>query len=173
MKQILLVVAIALTLAGCANTSGSAPIVGFSGFDRAKIVTINPHGNDCSTIICTGIGAQWNSSTPDSALLIVNVFNDITSISEAQLNIDGEIIKLKKSVTVTDMDIKTFGGVTTKESSKTFTTDISTIKKIISSKRTWLRVLTPTGYIEDRVIDGEKDSKAFHALKRFMLSVES
>lgn len=159
-----------LVLSGCmATTSGSKPQIGFSGFDNAKTVSINPHGNDCRTIVCTGLGAQWNSSSPDSAILIVNVFNDYAAIVDAELNIDGRRITLLPIKGVTDIS-NTGGNI--KESSRGFIVSTDVIASILTAKRVWLRVHTPTGYIEDAVIDGEKDSKAFHALSRFMQAIQ-
>jgi len=60
-----------------------------------------------------------------------------------------------------------------KISTKGFLTKLDTVEKIIKSKRTWLRVHTPTGTIEDAVINGKKDSKAYHALIRFMDAVNA
>lgn len=119
-------------------------------------------------MVCTGIGAQWNQSHPNSVILIINVFNNVTGITGAQLNIDGEIVTLNRTSGVTDFQVDNY----IKNSTKGFVTDLSVVRRIIKSKRTWLRVSTPTGYIEDRVVDGKKDSKALHALKRFMSSVE-
>lgn len=170
MKKTLISAALSLiALSGCSNTSGLSANVGYSGFDNAKTVQIQPHGNDCSSMVCTGIGAQWNQSHPNSVILIINVFNDVTGITGAQLNIDGEIVTLNRTSGVTDFQIDNY----VKNSTKGFVTDLSVVHRILNSKRTWLRVSTPTGYIEDRVIDGEQDSKAFHALKRFISSVDS
>jgi len=85
------------------------------------------------------------------------------------LNIHGERIALTSTATVTDMGS---GGDIMKISAKGFVTELDTVEKIIRSKRTWLRVHTPTGVMEDAVIDGPKDSKAYHALRRFMQSVQ-
>lgn len=49
---------------------------------------------------------------------------------------------------------------------------INSIRKIVDSKRTWLRVHTTGDYIDDAVIDGSTDSKPYHALKRFLTSVD-
>lgn len=124
-------------------------------------------------MICSGIGAQWSQSSPDSVVLLIHISNDTVGISGAQLNIDGEIFNLKKTPGVTDIEVSGSNGVYMKSSTKGFVSDIDVVRKILASERTWLRISTPTGYIEDRVIDGNKDSKAYHALKRFMHSIES
>lgn len=175
MKQIMLSAAIAAltTLSGCATTSGLDPVVDHSGFDDAKTVTISPHGNDCDSMVCTGIGAQWSEAHPDSVILIINVFNDTTAVIDAKLNIDGEVVELGKTRGVTDLEVSGAAGIYVRSSSKGFITSIDTVRRILDSKRTWLRVSTPTGYLEDRIIDGSDDSKAYHALKRFMSKVDA
>ncbi len=120
-------------------------------------------------MIGTGIGAQWNEVKKDQVILIIAVFNTTTAITGAELNIDGEKLTLTPTADITDMES---GGEIMKKSTKGFVTKLATVEKIIRSKRTWLRVSTPTGTMEDAVIDGAKDSKAYHALKRFMDAVK-
>lgn len=168
MKRILCII-FAITLASCANTTGGAAKISQSGFDGAKVVTIDPHGNASNSIVGTGLGAQWNSKTPNSALLMVTIFNDIEAISGAELMIDGEKVTLSLAKGVTDFDSEVSG---IKQSSKVFVTELKIIERITNAKKAWLRVHTPTGYIENAIIDGEKDSKAFHALKRFLTAIK-
>lgn len=170
MKYTFLISILTVLLAACSTTSGTNPVVGHGGFDNARTVTISPHGNACSSMICTGLGAQWNSKNPNSAILIVQVFNEYAAISGAELNIDGRKITLSSAQTVTDFSSP---GAAMRESSKGFSTSFSVIEEILSAKRVWLRVQTPTGYIEDAVIDEKKDSKAYHALSRFVTAVKS
>jgi hypothetical protein len=173
-SRILLLVSLTCVLVlGCGGSKkGLSANVGHSGFDNARTVDIPPHVNAMTgTPIRTGLGAQWNASRPDSVLLIVAMWNQYMVITDAQLNIDGEKISLTRlSDSVTDIDRNDVGRPT---STRAFATDIATVKKIIASKRTWLRVNTPTGYIDDAVIDGGKDSKAYHALIRFIAAVEA
>lgn len=64
-------------------------------------------------------------------------------------------------------------GAATKESRKGFIVPLDLVRKITMSQRTWLRVQTTGGYAEDAVIDGQTlDSKAYHALKRFLTAVD-
>ncbi len=157
-----------LFLAGCATTTGIAPTTSHSGFDNASVVTIPAHGNACSGMVCTGLGAQWSAKTPETALLMVNIINEYRGITGAQLNMDGQVLTLKKTATATTMEAS--GGM--KQSTQSFIVPLSLIRDITNSQRTWLRVQTPSGSYEDAVIDGAKDSKAFHALKRFLSSVD-
>ncbi|UGA53562.1 hypothetical protein [Vibrio sp. VB16] len=167
MKKILFL-SLAL-LSACSTTSGLDPDVSYSGFDNAKIVNITPHGNACEGMVCTGLGAQWSSDKPKTAILLVKIFNDYAGVIRAELNIDGRKVELTPTSSVTDFQNQS--GMNT--SLKGFVVNISLIESIISSDRTWLRVTTPTGYIEDAVIDGETDSKAYHALTRFIAQVKA
>lgn len=155
-------------LAGCSNSTGKSVSVSKSGFDGSKVVAIQPHGNACTSMTCTGLGAQWNSSDPQNALLLVNVFNEIKGIVAAEINIDGKVYNLQKSNEFTDFDSWT---PSVRNSEQTFVVPLALIEKITTSKRTWLRVHTTSGYLEDAVVDNGKDSKALHALKRFMTEV--
>lgn len=167
MKYATLVVAL-IALAGCATTDGSSVETTFSRFDNSRHVSISSHGNACAGVLCTGLGAQWSSVRPDDALLTVRVFNEIVEITGAQLSIDGSIEKLD-ATGVTNFDNSSRY---LKQSQKAFAVRLDTLRKVVVSKKTWLRVQTPSGYIEDPVIDGERDSKAFHALKRFLAAVD-
>lgn len=156
-------------LTGCATTSGTGPTVSRSGFDGSTVVDISPHGNDCSSMTCTGLGAQWSSATPDAAILKVQVFNDITAITGAKLNIDGKVIDLEPLRGLTNFDTSTPG---LKISVKGYHVQLSDLRRISGAQRAWLRVSTPSGYIEDRIVEGPIDSKAFHAIKRFLAAVD-
>lgn len=153
-------------LSGCANTIGTAPQEGYSGFDDARIVNLPPHGNACTGWVCTGLGAQWSEEYPDQALLIVTVFNDTTAVTGALLNIDGEKIRLDQSQASTSFDSEV---ITT--SSKAYLVPLSLIRRIVDANRVWMRVETPSGTIEDAIIDGSTDSKSYHALKRFLAAI--
>ncbi|HDY91838.1 MAG TPA: hypothetical protein ENH67_09220 [Pseudoalteromonas sp.] len=168
MFKTLITLSFALLLTACSNKSGLSPTVSTSGFDNAKIVTITPHGNASDSMIATGIGAQWSSATPDLVLLQVAIFNDISAITGAELNIDGNKIKLYATKGITD-----FNSSSVKQSIKSFSTKLSVVRDIVNSEKTWVRVSTPTGSMENAIIDGETDSKAFYALQRFLLAIDS
>lgn len=167
-RNYLLAIASMFVITACSTTSGTSPVIGYSGFDKAKTVSIAPHGNACKEMICTALGAEWNQSKPDQALLIVMIANEITGITGASLSIDGEKIVLIPTQQVTDFSSPL---PELRQSAKAFIVPLALIERITTAKRVWLRVSTPTGYYEDAVIDGE-DSKAYNALKRFMLSVK-
>jgi hypothetical protein len=162
------VIIVGLIVAGC-STTGRAPQVGRSGFDNARTVTIEPHANTSTRVTATGLGAHWSAAWQDQVILEVAVFNLATGITNAELNIDGNKTTLERNGDVTDIDRT--GDVII--STNSFKTNLATVEKILKSKRTWLRVGTPTGTLEDAVIDGPTDSKAFHALERFMAAVKA
>lgn len=118
---------------------------------------------------CTGLGAQWNSKRPADSVLVVSLFNEVKAIIGAQLNIDGKVYDLSNAQPFTNFS--DFGAAT-KESRKGFIVSTDLIRKITTSQRTWLRVTTTAGNFEDAVIDGQTDSKAYHALRRFLASVD-
>ena len=169
MKRTAILLLVAAALAGCSTTSGTGPRISKSGFDGARIVTINPHGNACRSMICTGLGAQWNSKHPTDSILVVSLFNEVKAIVGAQLNIDGQVYDLSNAQPFTNFS--DFGAAT-KESRKGFIVPTDLIRKIAASHRTWLRVTTSAENYEDAVIDGQTDSKAYHALRRFVASVD-
>jgi hypothetical protein len=171
MKFALFLAALLALATGCGTTTGLSPEVGRSGFDNARTVDIRPHGNapNGMEMVLTGLGAQWNGAQPDKVVLIVAVFNLTTAITGAELNIDGEKMTLTPLPNATDMGA---GGDIMKTSTRAFGASLETVEKIVNSKRTWLRVHTPTGHLENAVIDGSKDSKAYNALKRFMAQVK-
>lgn len=154
-------------LTSCATTSGIAPDIRTSGFDNSKLVEIAPHGAAC-TATCLGLGAQWNESHGNNAFFIVTNYMDYVAILDAQLNVDGQVIDLEPADVITDFDSQ-FGKV----SSKGFRTNLATIEAITKADRVWLRIETPNGTREDRIIDADSDSKAYHAMKRFMKAVKS
>ncbi|MCG6611840.1 hypothetical protein GHF68_19695, partial [Acinetobacter baumannii] len=101
MKKLLAAGLLSLGLVGCATTSGLAPKVTTSGFDGSKRVFIDGHSVACDQMVCPLIGAIWLSNNPNLVGLKISVINSIVSINSVDLNIDGEIIKLREN-TLTD-----------------------------------------------------------------------
>tara|TARA_B100001059_G_C17787567_1_gene558083 strand:- start:390 stop:689 length:300 start_codon:yes stop_codon:yes gene_type:complete len=95
------------------------------------------------------LGAQWNEAHGDEAFLIVANFMDLVAILDAQLHIDGKIVGLEPADLLTGQE--TNSGVRT--STKGFRTTLENIEAITNAKRVWLRIETPTGTREDRIID--------------------
>ena len=169
MKKLLIagVIGIASILAGCSTASGLGAQTGVSGFDGKKHVRIAPHGAACTSMVCPAIGAVWIEDAPNLVGLNFEVVNDNRAINAAELNIDGEIIKLSNT------DLTRFNTDIGRSSAKTYTTNFDVINKIVNSKRSWVRLSTSKGCVEAAIIDGGKDSKAFNALKRFKDQVEA
>lgn len=165
----LVIFALVMLVAGCSTTSGTNPEVSYSGFDNARIVRIMPHAAACKEMVCTGVGADWSSADPESVMLVIAVFGEYAAITGARLNIDGRQVELKPSKSLTDFDHLDY---THRESTKGFIADLDLVRQILNSKRSWLRVSTVTGYIDNFIVADGKDSKAFHALKRFIDEVD-
>lgn len=170
MSRIIFKIALCIIVAACSTTSGTAPTVYRSGFDNgARTVEIDPHGNACTSVECTGLGAQWSQARPDQVILLVHVFYQIVGISAAEINIDGTVTVLTPTLTPTQFDTSVRYA---ESSTKGFVVPIGIVRRIVTARRVWIRVHTTKGYIEDAVIDGSTDSKAYHALKRFLSSVD-
>ena len=170
MKKIILGTLVSIVLAGCtATTTTLNPKTTVSGFDQTKRVTIDPHGAACTSMSCTSIGATWVSNYPNDVGISIFLMNNMASIQSVDFNIDGEIVTLK-SHSLTNFEIPKYS--LTGTSQKTFITSYSIITRILNSKRSWVRVHTSSGLIEDAIIDGAKDSKAYNALKKFDKEVE-
>lgn len=157
-------------MAGCATTSGSAPTESRSGFDGARVVNIAGHGAACRQALCPGLGAQWNSRAPDTAILTVYLFNEFRGITGAELSIDGQQVELHPTQALTNFSRP---GDAVRESRLDFAVPMTVVRSITSAQKAWLRVRTTDGYVEDAIIDGPTDSKAFHALKRFLAAVDA
>lgn len=162
--------AAAILSAGCATTTGLGPTSKVSGFDGGRVVDIQPHSNACDSMRCTGLGAQWTSARPNDAILTVRSYNSIVAILGAKLSIDGRVVELVPTQATTTFDTSVPG---LRMSTRAFAAPLSVVREITSANKAWLRVNTPDGYVEDAIIDGPKDSKALHALKRFLASVDS
>ena len=153
----------AAVLSSCGTTTGLAAQTSYSGFDQSAVVSIEPHGAACRTMICTQLGAQWSGAYPDDVVLIVGLFGTNEIISGAAFNINGTTLQLTAPNTLTDHDFNRY----LKSSEKGFLAPLSLIDDILTAERVWLRVSTPTGSYEDAIIEPGRDSKAYHALKRF------
>ncbi|WP_300396439.1 hypothetical protein [Henriciella sp.] len=159
----------AFALAACSTTAGTEAKTMYSGFDDAAVVHIDPHGNACTQFICTGFGGQWQESKPDIFLLRAAVFNETTAILGVSFNIDGETVELERAGGFTDFE-RVLDSV--EGSEKDFVAPVTLIDRILTADRVWMRVTTSDGNIEDAVVDGDKDSKAYNALKRFSAEIE-
>ena len=161
---------LAVIAAGCATTEGLAPTEARAGYDGARVVDIAPHGTACDSTPCAMLGAQWSSARPDSASLILEMTGpQYTNITGARLSLDGTERVLRSS-TITRFDPGL--GPLMRESKQRYGVDLALIRQIAAAKRGWLRVSTPSGYMDFAIRDGATDSKAFHALRRFLVQID-
>jgi len=158
-----------LTLAGCATTIGTAPTDTRSGYDGARVVTISPHGGACTSMLCPMLGAQWTSKAPDLAVVTVRVSGAYLPINGARLMIDGKETALQPLPGVTNFAAPIPG---VRESSRDFTVPLATVRALAGAQKAWLRVGTTDGGTEVAIIDGATDSKALHAMRRFLAQVD-
>jgi hypothetical protein len=159
----------AIFLAGCSTSSGLQPTVQRSGFDGATVVNIEPHGTSCSSF-CTTIGAQWSSKAPDSVILSIGVvgYTNYHVVSGAAVRINDKIIELTPAPVLTS-HANTTGA---RQSEKDFYAPLSLVEEIVASDDAWIRVRTNSGVMDDLIVSGGKDSKAYHALGRLLSSIK-
>ena len=158
----------ACIVAACSTTSGTEATEKRSGFDGGRVVSIAPHGTACSDFVCISLGAQWSQVAGTGAVLEVAILGAYRSITRAELSIDGRVVPLNSG------NITTFATPVPglRESRKPFGVPLQTLRDITQAKRAWVRVYTPEGYMESAVVDGATDSKALHALRRFLAQVD-
>ncbi|MBR9806014.1 MAG: hypothetical protein GYB49_02170 [Alphaproteobacteria bacterium] len=166
-----MVIAASLLFTACATTTGLDAKTTYSGFDDAAIVNIQPHGLGCDgAFICLSLGAEWQQAEPEQVLMLVQITGKTQGITGAALNIDGQKINLAEASTATEFE-RVAGAIET--STQVFVAPVEVIDEILAAKRVWIRVNTTSGFMEDYIIDGDKDSKAYHALKRFSSEMKS
>lgn len=164
------IAAAVLALAGCATTGGSAPAERTSGFDGARVVSIAPHGAACASLPCISVGAEWNSKMPDAALLVVTVSGSkYTGISRVEISIDEAKPTGRAASGVTRFEMTT---PPVRESTQVFGIGLAELRGIASARRAWVRVYTVDGYLEEAIVDGQRDSKALHAIRRFLAKID-
>jgi hypothetical protein len=157
-------------MAGCANTDGMAPTVSIAGYDQARVVNISPHGLACDELPCLALGVEWSSAKPESAVLIVKrVGIDYAGINRLSLKVDGKETTLAARASGTEFAA---GSPPMRESIQTFAAPMQLVRDLASGRQVLARVDSVRGYLDGAIMDGEKDSKAVHALRRFLLAVD-
>jgi len=121
------------------------------------------------TLPCLGIGAEWTSDNPQSALLEVKVWGAYVGIEQARLNIDGSIVDLSPSQAITNFTNPT--GMQ-RESDRYFRTTIDQVRRIAKARHVVIQVGTLSTTLENVIIDGTTDSKAYYAMQRFVAMVD-
>ncbi|MDT7834992.1 hypothetical protein [Aquabacterium sp. OR-4] len=167
----ILAAALALVLTGCATTDGLAPTVSRAGFDGARVVDIAPHGAACPGLPCEMLGAQWTSARPGAAVLVLRITGPkFVGVRGLRVSVDGAVrALLPAGLTRFDPGL----GPLSRESTQPFGVDLALIRQITAAQRVWLRVETLDGVSDVAVIDGATDSKALHALRRFLAQVDA
>lgn len=156
-----------LFIVGCDTLLHLTPEAKIRSIYDPRSVLINPHGTEYNGGLGTGVGATWIEHT-DKVGLIIEFYGVFTEITGAELNIDGRKLALTPFDLPTDARVNS--GII--KSTKGFMTDLATIKKILHSKSTWLRVETATESRENAIIDEGKGSEAYNGLVMFMKAVE-
>lgn len=183
MKKIFAIACAALLLAACGATTGQAARTTVSTFDGARIVSIEPHSTDCNmAALCSLLGATWTSNVPGKAMLDVEVMTDYTGIQSASLNIDGRIVHLDAPESITHFKqvlpqpsaapYNPGLAVLGRRSSKGFMVPLDLVRSILSAQDVRLRVATTDATIDSVVFGPDKDSKAHHALERFIAQLD-
>src|SRR5690554_296212 len=104
MMRLLGIIFLALAVSGCASTSNLAAKETTSGYSGKRFVEIAPHGVDCSGMVCPMLGAQWDESTPNQAVLLVGLANTYEGITGAKFMIDGKEFAAGHKVSMTDFE---------------------------------------------------------------------
>lgn len=165
-KKIFSCALLAFAVTGCANTSGLDAKTSQSTFDGAKTVRIAPHSLGCKSA-CSTMGFGWTSKSPNDVFVDLKMIQlpDYKSIQQLRFNIDGQISNFKPIQTLTDYKNE---GVLGKTATQSFVIPQSYAKKLHNSKDVRVQIVTEAGSVDDYLIIGDKDSKAYHALGRFL-----
>lgn len=181
--RMLCAVAVVVLLAACGATTGTNARSSTSAFDGSRTVYIEPHGTDCGmSMVCSSLGAQWNSKAPSQAVLVIETMGAYQSIDSASLNIDGHITHLDRSSGLThfSQSVQQSAGTYSsaiaelgRTSTQAFHGSLDLIRQMLGAHDVRLRVVTSEMTIDSVVFAAHKDSKSHHALERFMVRVNA
>jgi hypothetical protein len=153
----------ALSVVACAV---SEPDIYRDRFNGNRVVEIEPQRNTCEyAVACSALGAQWDSSAFDYAALLVRV-PGIVGILGLQINIDGRISRLDPIDKLTDMSTNY------QRSTIRFLIPVETIREIVHSQITMVRIRTTGITYDDQVVGDKEQSRAYEALKKFLAAVD-
>ncbi|WP_372810067.1 hypothetical protein [Pseudoalteromonas nigrifaciens] len=180
MKRLFLCAALSLGVLGCATSSGLNPTTSKSEFDNTKTIDIKPHGLSCKNtgVYCPTLGFRWEDDSPSTAairLVILDLYSsqsiggDYVRIGNLRLKIDGELVTL--SPVGSGLTSYNYDKITGRTSTQAYVVPKSLLNKIYSSKETLVQVVTDKGDIEDYIIKPNADTKAYHALNRFLEAI--
>lgn len=180
MKRLFLCAVLSLGVFGCATSSGLSPTVSKSDFDNTQTIDITPHGLSCKNtgVYCPTLGFRWhddNASAATIRLVMIDLYGshaaggDYVRIRDLRLKIDGELVTLKPIGSgLTNYD---YDKITGRTSTQAYVVPKSLLTKIYSSKETLVQIVTDKGNIEDYIVKPNADTKAYHALNRFLEAI--
>lgn len=172
MKKVLSIAAFCAVLVGCSNQQGLNSKIGVDRYSGSKTISMPPHGADCTSMQCISIGAAWVGSKKNDALLTISLINTADFIKSAHLEIDGVMYDLRNDKDLTSYDSPLPGSPGYIESRKSFLVPLDLIERITTARKAWIFVSTGSnGVMSDAIIDSRGDSKAYYALKRFLMDV--
>lgn len=161
----------AMILAACSSTTGLDATESRSGFDGARVVNIAPHGAACTELPCISIGSEWNSKRPQSAIVVASIAShEFTGLRALEFNIDGRMTAYQAAPGLSEFTAQT---PPIRQSSHAFVVPMADLRAIVDARRVWVRVSSVRGWVEQPIIDGDRDSKALHALRRFLAQVDA
>lgn len=168
MKHWLCAIAGAIALLGCAGSGekkGGTDAIVHVQEDKAqglKTVEFAPQLMDCGRVAhCPTLGAQWSSTTPNRATLLIGTWGGQLDIESIEFNArpNGPL-----RVRALAKDPSTLPGVTA------FVVPMDTLERVALSRGTWVRVQTKDGQVlEENMYTGDRSSMATDALKRFLV----
>lgn len=120
------------------------------------------------------LGAFWNSSQPNDALIIAEIPTDLIIIQSKdglQFNVDGKIHKLSSYQGLTDYDSTVANNVSFQSSKKSFGSSIEFIDKLLSANDVRVKLVTEKGSLTGS-INSEKSSGLKQSLAKFRENIK-
>lgn len=159
------VVAGAIALAGCASSGkgGTDAVVQVQvdNAQRTTTIAFAPQPMDCARVAhCPTLGAQWSSTTPNRATLLIGTWGGQAKVQAIEFNARPHAPLRVRSLAT---EASPMPGVTA------FAVPMDTLERIALGKSAWVRVSTEGGgTIEENLYTGERSSLAADALKRLV-----
>lgn len=157
----------ALVVAGCASKQALVPQVQ-QGVDAkgVKTVTVAPERVQCSRPQCPTLAASWSAAKKGQAVLSIGLPNQQAAVTGADFHFgSGEVLRVRSRSQTAAMQQ---GYPAT-----AFDVPLRTMERLAYSPRTWVRVYTEGGNVDETINSGEETSRAFTAMNYFMGGVEA
>jgi hypothetical protein len=175
--RVFITLVVVAALAACESMPGFPGYISerTSQFDNSKEITVEPAGVRGEGLTNPfSLGAQWTSRAPDTVVLVVRVLGDYQSIDSKQglqFNIDNNILSLDSPQAITQLDATQGPGTMQfRSSEKRFPIALKDFDRIVHSKGTGVKVNTPRGYLEGRLIEDQPMS-ALESLRKFRQTI--